>query len=97
MDLISQTVSVAIPCSELSLTHGERTGEVHFGNECIGEIIRNGNCPNDDVVVNAAHFILNLKEKFKLSQVSLDFVIQSVEKLLRVSTDNIENFTSRRD
>lgn len=41
-------------------------------------------------MVNAAHFILNLKEKFKLSQISLDFVIHSVEKLLRVSADNIK-------
>ena len=94
MDLTSsQTVSAATPyhtATELSLTYGERS-EYCYGNEYVGEITRDAHYPrHEDIVVNAAHFILNLKEKFKLSQVSLDFVIQSVEELLRVSADNIK-------
>ena len=92
-DMTDKTVSVAIPCSESSSSHEERAGEDGSGNEGFGDVIRGAKYPtHDDTVVNAAHFILNLKEKFKLSQVSLDFVIHLVEELLRVSTstDNIK-------
>lgn len=89
VDFTSETVSAT---AELSLTnHAERTGEDHSGDEFVGEVIMDANYQrHSDIVVNAGHFILNLKEKFKLSQVSLDFVIHSVEELLRVSTDNIK-------
>jgi len=45
----------------------------------------------DDIVMYAARFILNLKEKFRLSQVSLDFVITSVEELIKLSAANFRN------
>ena len=61
----------------------------HPDNGCFGDDVSNtSNC--DNIVMNAAHFILNLKEKFKLSQVSLDFVIKSVEELLQLSANTIK-------
>jgi len=48
------------------------------------------NPKNDNILMLAARFFLDLKEKFKLLQVSLDFVIHSVEELLRVSVTDIK-------
>ena len=41
--------------------------------------------------LTAAHFVLNLKEKFKLSQASLNFAIKGIEKIIEVSTNNIQD------
>lgn len=73
----------------VAVDHGEITGGDHSGNGYTIEGIKDVN-DHDDIVVNAACFILNLKEKYKLSQVTLDFVTHSVEELLRVSTDDIK-------
>ena len=54
------------------------------------------NYSNHDLVLNTAQFILNLKEKFKLSQVCLSFVIQSVEELLKILTDNLKQTVLRK-
>ena len=51
---------------------------------------------NHDLVVNIAQFILNLKEKFKFSQVCLNFVIQSVEELLKFLTESIKQTVLRK-
>ena len=45
---------------------------------------------HSDVEITAAHFILNLKEKFKLTQASLNFAIKSVEELVMVSANNVK-------
>ena len=53
--------------------------------------------PNSDYVVNhvdtvkmaAANLILNLKEKFKLSQSAIDYTIKAVEKITMLSTDSM--------
>ena len=71
----------------VAVDHGEITD--HSGNDFTDEGIEYAN-DHDDIVVNAARFILNLKEKYKLSQMTLDFVTHSVEELLKVSTDNIK-------
>ena len=39
----------------------------------------------DDVKAAAAKFVLTLKEKFKLTQVSLDYNVKTVEELLLLS------------
>ena len=39
----------------------------------------------------AASFVLNLKEKFKLSQASLNFAIKAVEEIIEISTNNIQD------
>jgi len=60
--------------------------------ECIDSQVRDETCPKDvDIVIHAVRFILNLKEKFRLSQVSLDFVINSVDELLRMSAANFKS------
>ena len=45
---------------------------------------------HSDVETTVAHFILNLKEKFKLTQASLNFAIKSVEELVMVSANNVK-------
>ena len=42
----------------------------------------------DDVKTAAAKFILTLKEKFKLTQVSLDYTVKAVEELLLLSNES---------
>jgi len=49
-----------------------------------------GTIRDRDIVINAAQFILNLKEKFKISQVSLDFVVHAAEELLKLSASTIK-------
>ena len=71
-------------CTDLSSCHEEATGEFNIEDKSINETTRH------DIVVKAASFILNLKEKFKLTQVSIDFVTHSVEELLKASTENIK-------
>ena len=41
--------------------------------------------------LTAANFVLSLKEKFKLSQVSLNFAIKSVEEIIEMSATNIQH------
>ena len=48
----------------------------------------------DDVKKAAAKFILTLKEKFKLTQVSLDYTVKAVEELLLLSNKCIEQSDS---
>ena len=44
----------------------------------------------DDVKTAAAKFILTLKEKFKLTQVSLDYTVKAVEELTCFLTSQIQ-------
>ena len=62
-----------------------------------GHINNNAKNHSDhDFVLKTAKFILNLKEKFKLTQVCLDFILQSVEELLSILTDGIKQSVMRR-
>lgn len=49
-----------------------------------------------DVEVAAARFLLNLKEKFKLSQVSLNYTIKAVEEITAISACNIKQSVLRK-
>ena len=45
----------------------------------------------DTIKTAAAKFLLNLKEKYKLTQVSLDYTVKAVEDLLLLSNKRLEN------
>ena len=46
---------------------------------------------NRDVELAAAHFILILKEKFKLTQTSLDYAMKGLEEITMVSANRMMN------
>lgn len=48
------------------------------------------NDTEENIELNAAHFLLTLKEKHKLTQVTLDFILNSISKLVKIISGSIK-------
>ena len=45
----------------------------------------------EDIVLAAARFLITLKEKYRLTQASLDFALESVDDIIKLTSQRIEN------
>ena len=45
----------------------------------------------EDIVLAAARFLITLKEKYRLTQASLDFALESVDDITKLTSQRIEN------
>ena len=83
----SESATDTRQCEEL-----EETSNIIIEGDNRNEVSIGGRYPGShfDVEQTAAHFILNLKERFKLTQASLNFAIKAVDELIMISANNIK-------
>lgn len=100
---VSERVSIAYAPPDCENTQEDRdTIDFNTSNDVMAEVMAhdpeqstsNMSFHKDNIKIAAAKFILTLKEKFKLTQTSLDYTVKGVEELLLLSNKYLEQSVS---